>query len=353
MLGEAEIVWFDDKGPLDPPTLGGKCRNLVALTRAGLPVPPGFAIPVETFFAFIDAAELREKLDREMKSAATSIDEVSAARIMELFTRASMPAAFRRAILDGYSQLGTRTGIAKSRVAVRSSATTEDLETASAAGQQLTLLDISGDDTLIAAVLQCWASLFSYNALSYRMQRGLHHGGDLPGMAVGVQALVQAQASGVMFTVDPISGDSSRIVVEAIGGLGEPLVGGEVTPDRYIIDKRSGRIVEQRIGDRAFELVCTGSGSVRRDVPVERRRLPCLTHDGLDRLLELSGHVEGALGSGQDIEWAFDESGRCHLLQARPITASGRPLPAPDASTHATRPRSALLGELYRRWPGS
>lgn len=353
MSSEREIVWFDGDGPLDPPTLGGKCRNLVALTRSALPVPPGFAIPAEMFLAFIDAAGLREHLERAFTIDDSSIGEEQAAQLMRLFAQAEMPVEFRRSILDAYGKLGERIGVVLPRVAVRSSATTEDLEMASAAGQQLTLLDVSGNANLIAAVLQCWASLFSHHALAYQRQRALHHAVDLPAMAVGVQALVAARASGVMFTADPVSGDASRIVIEAIGGLGEPLVGGEVTPDRHVIDKQTGRMIEQRIGDKRVELACTATSSFRRAVPAEQCRLPCLTHDDHERLLALARAVEVALGSDQDVEWAIDQAGRCFLLQARPITASGWASCPPEQSPQAVRPRSALLGEMYRRWPGS
>ncbi len=353
MSSEPEIVWFDGAGPLEPPTLGGKCRNLVALTRSALPVPPGFAIPAEMFAAFVDAAGLREHLERAFTIGGSSIGEEHAAHLMGLIAQADMPSGFRRNILDAYGELGERIGVAEPRVAVRSSATTEDLETASAAGQQLTLLDISGDANLIAAVLQCWASLFSHRALAYRRRRGLHRAVDLPAMAVGVQALVPARVSGVMFTADPVSGDSSRIVVEATSGLGEPLVGGEVTPDRHVIDKQTGRLIEQRIGDKCVELACTATSSFRRAVPAERRRLPCLTHDDQERLRALASAVEAALGPDQDIEWAIDRAGRCFLLQARPITASGWAPSPSEQSPQAARPRSALLDEMYRRWPGS
>jgi phosphoenolpyruvate synthase/pyruvate phosphate dikinase len=249
--------------------------------------------------------------------------------------------------------LGERMGVAMPRVAVRSSATTEDLEKASGAGQNLTLLDISGNTNLIAAVLQCWSSLFSQNALAYRRRRGLHRTGEIPVMAVGIQALVTARVSGVIFTADPVSGDSSRVVIEAIGGLGEPLVAGELTPDRLVVDKRTGRVIEQRISNKGFELACTATSSFRRKIPAERRHLPCLTHDDRERLLALAHAVEAALGSDMDIEWAIDQGGHCFLLQARPITV-GRVAPSmPEGSLDAARPRSALLDEMYRRWSGN
>jgi len=353
MSSDPKIVWFDSDGPSDLARLGGKCRNLVALTRSGLPVPHGFAITVEMLVAFVDAVGLRERLERALIIGGPSIGDERAAELTGLFTQADMPSGLRRSILDAYERLGDRMGVAMPRVAVRSSATTEDLEKASGAGQQLTLLDVSGDANLIAAVLQCWASLFSHNALAYRRRRGLYQAGDLPAMAVGIQALVPARVSGVMFTTDPLSGDSSRIVVEAIGGLGEPLVGGEVTPDRHVIDKQTGRTIEQRISDKCVELAWTATSSIRREVPAERRRLPCLNHDDQERLLALARAVEAALGSDQDIEWAIDQAGRCFLLQARPITASGWASSPPEQSPEAARPRSALLGEMYRRWPGS
>lgn len=339
-----DIVWFDAAGPVEPPTLGGKCRNLAALTRAGLPVPPGFAIPAETFDAFVAFAGLHDAL-----TAAGPPELQGDSELVDRLASAEIPPVIHSAMVGAYRELGRRMGVDAPRVAVRSSATTEDIEAATAAGQQLTILNVCGADELIEAIKRCWASLYSAHAVAYRGARGLDRG--YASIAVGVQALVQARSSGVLFTADPVTGDDSHMVIEAIWGLGEPLVGGEITPDRYVIDKKSGRVLEQRIGDKAFELVGSTHGTTRRDITTERRRLPCLDHDNLEQLRRLAFQVEAALGVNQDIEWAVDDASRSFLLQARPITAGLTPQLAPPAP--AARPASGLMGELYRRWPGA
>jgi phosphoenolpyruvate synthase/pyruvate phosphate dikinase len=350
MSDKRGIFWFDSAGALEPPTLGGKCRNLVALTRVGLPVPPGFAIPAEMFIAFLDATGIREHVKNTLNIGGTPVSEEAATQLAALISNAKVPETSARAILDAYGKLGERIGKVAPRVAVRSSATTEDLESASAAGQQLTLLDIAGGSNLICAVRKCWASIFSHHAILYRQQHGIDAPSNLPAMAVGVQILVPARVAGVMFTANPVTGDSTGIVVEATHGLGETLVSGEVTPDRYLIDKRTGRIIEQHISEKTVELVCTATGSVHRAVPAERRSLPCLSHRDCEQLFELSRAVEAALGPHQDIEWAIDEADRCFLLQARPITVRGRMQRLPEQSSQIPPSRSTLLGEMYRRW---
>jgi pyruvate,water dikinase len=337
------VAWFDGDAPLDGSGLGGKCHTLATLARRGLPVPQGFALSSAMFADFLAANNLRERL-----GAACTIEDCTAASAAAtaLVESTSLPAALVATLLDAYAALGRRLGSNDPPVAVRSSATTEDTAAASAAGQQLTLLGIAGSQPLVAAVKRCWASLFSAHAIAYRRAR-LDDRDAVPAMAVGVQELVPAHIAGVTFTADPISGDPSRIVIEATWGLGETLVGGAVTPDRYVIDRSTRRTLAQQIGEKMVALDCGPAGTELREVSPALRALPCLTDDHRYMLVGMADAVEAALAPGQDIEWAIDIGGKCFLLQARPITVAAAPQ---SASPQPARPRSPLLANLYRDW---
>jgi pyruvate,water dikinase len=325
------IAWFDALEAPAPRSLGGKCHNLAALTRLGLPVPPGFALRSEMFAAWLAETGLCDD----------ALAEQGSARLEET----PIAASFAACIADAYALLAQRVGAAAPRVAIRSSATTEDLPGASAAGQQVTVLDVCGVGPLLEAVKRCWASLYAPHAIAYRRERIAVS--PPPALAVAVQCLVPARIAGVMFTADPLTGDPRRLVIEASWGLGEPLVGGSVTPDRYVLDRECGETIEQNVAEKTVELACSDLGSELRPVPAARRSLPCLTLADRARLAALAQAVEAGLGPAQDIEWAIDGEGRCFVLQARPITVA----PRAEVSHSAAEPsRSPLLAEVYRRW---
>ena len=234
------IVWFRNIGRADVPVAGGKGANLGEMTQAGIPVPPGFVVSTSAYRQFLIGTGLEAALSERLK--ALDVDDGGALDLVSAECRraietAEMPRAMARQIADAYNELGG------GPVAVRSSATAEDLEEASFAGQQSTFLNVVGPQAVIEAVQRCWASLFEARAMYYREQNGWGHL-DVD-LAVPVQRMVQSQSAGVMFTVDPISGDPNRVVIEAAFGLGEAVVGGMVTPDHFELDKVHGAILQR------------------------------------------------------------------------------------------------------------
>jgi pyruvate, water dikinase len=268
----AVLVWFGADACRDVACAGGKGASLAAMTEAGLSVPGGFVVPAWTLEQSVDSARLRELI--------RSGDHAGA---VEMVRRAEPPSA---AIADAYGKLGA------GPVAVRSSACAEDSEIASYAGQQETYLNVTGVDDVCRRVVDCWASFFSERALFYRERKGSLD--DLR-MAVVVQQMVNPEKSGVLFTVDPVQRRRDRMMVEAIFGLGEQVVSGEVTPDHYIVD-RGGEIKRERLV----------SGGV-------------LAAPELTALADLGRSLEERFGCPQDIEWAIAD-GKVYLLQSRPVT---------------------------------
>jgi pyruvate, water dikinase len=265
------VLWFDDRACRDVRVAGGKGASLAAMTVAGLNVPPGFVVRADVMSSRLDAEALR--------SCARSLDSEAAQRLV----RAARPP--RAEIGEAYERLG-------GAVAVRSSACAEDSEEASFAGQQETFLEVEGVDEVCNRVVECWASFFSERALFYRSQKGSLEDLDI---AVVVQTMVQAEKSGVLFTVDPVARRRDRVLVEAVYGLGEQVVSGEITPDHYITD-RTGEVKTERLVH----------GGV-------------LTRDELRTVVEAGTSLEGQFGRPQDVEWAI-AGGMLYLLQSRPVS---------------------------------
>jgi len=269
--------------------VGGKCANLGELTQAGFPVPPGFAVTT--------AAYERDDIEESVAAA--------------------------------YAELGLRVHRADPPVAVRSSAIAEDMPDASFAGVQDTYLWICGLDAVLDGIRRCWGSFFNPEAVSYREMHGITRGG----MSVAVQYMVDARVAGVMFTLNPISGDPSSIAIDASYGLGITVAGGEVTPDSFLVSKVTREIVRRQIGAKEIEVVAdpTAATTVTRDVPEELRTQASLTDEEIGRLAELGCRVEAHYGRPQDLEWAIDRHlGELFLLQSRPETVwSRREAPRP------------------------
>ncbi|GAA3307317.1 hypothetical protein GCM10020219_005710 [Nonomuraea dietziae] len=289
--------------PLDdtaaaPETVGGKGASLARLARAGLPVPDGFHITTDAYREFV--APFRDRI-------LAALDEP--AKIADLFARHEMPEQSARAVMTAYQALGDDVP-----VAVRSSATAEDLPGMSFAGQQDTYLNVRGA-ALLDAVRRCWASLWTERAIAYRTRNRVSH--DDVALAVVVQKLVAADAAGVMFTANPVNGVRDEIVVNAAWGLGEAVVGGQVTPDSLVI--RQGRVVEERVADKTVMTVRTPDGTAQRPVPMERRRLPVLAEAQAVRLAGLGDRIQRLYGTPMDVEWAALD-GELFILQARPVT---------------------------------
>ncbi len=309
------VVPFRALGLEDVPLVGGKSAHLGDLAQAGFPVPPGFAVTTEAFDAVV--AERVDELVAGIDPDDVAELEARAVRVREVVEALAVPEEVESGIRDGYRRLAEELGAETPAVAVRSSAVAEDAADASFAGMQSTYLWLRGADEALAGVRRCWASYFNAEALAYRAA----HGGAA-GMSVAVQAMVDARVAGVLFTLNPVSGDPSSIAIDASYGLGVTVVGGEVTPDSYLWSKVTRELVQARIGTKEVECVpAPGGGTVLREVPPELRERSCLEPDEVARLAELGREVERHYGRPQDVEWAIDRAGgETYLLQARPET---------------------------------
>ena len=293
------------------------------MTHAGVPVPGGFVVGASTYAAFVDETGLRDQLAALLDGLDvddTAELEQRSVKAQELVRGEDMPKRIRKEIADAYEQVCE--GETGASVAVRSSATAEDTESASFAGMNETFLNIKGGDSVVDAVRRCWASLFGARTVFYRAKRGFSQT-DID-IAVVVQRQIQSTRSGVMFTINPASGDRDELVIEGSFGLGEAVVSGSVSPDRYVVDKRTLHIKERDI--KSKELVIESKprgGTVTRELEGEERMRPTLTDDEVRELAELGRRIEEHYGAAQDTEWAFDPDGTAWMLQSRPVTSAG------------------------------
>ena len=312
--------------------VGGKNASLGEMLKAGIRVPPGFAVTTESYQEFLTGADLADRicsaLDGVNPEDVASLDKASA-EVQTLIGNSPMPPAIADAIRENYDRLCQTTNVQDIAVAVRSSATAEDLPNASFAGQQDTYLWVKGGDQVIRMVQKCWMSLFTPRAISYRIKIDCPHINVL--MSVGVQKMVNSKTSGVMFTLNPTNGDPSKVMIEGSWGFGEAVVSGMVTPDSFIVDKIMFEINERTISSKHIECVRDGaSGVVHRDVPTERQTVPCLSDDELKQLVTVAKRIEQHYGTAQDIEWAIDADfsspENIFIVQSRPETVwSQRP----------------------------
>jgi pyruvate, water dikinase len=314
------IAWFRDIGLSDRPTVGGKGGSLGELTRAGIPVPPGFVVRTAAFERFIRALETDEPIRQQVEALSgqelrriTALSERLRSRIED----APLPDEMNSEIVAARTELCGVEG--NTPLAVRSSATTEDATDASFAGLQDTYLWTIGAEETLKHVRSCWASLYSVASIAYRRRQGLPESGVA--MAVVVQGMVNAQKAGVMFTRSPLTGDRSVVTIEGAWGLGSAVVSGEVTPDRFVIGKITGEISVREISDKHLQHLPAEGGGVRTvETPEPLRGAACLTDAQISALRDLARKVERHYGRPQDIEWAIDQKGQIHLLQSRPET---------------------------------
>ncbi len=307
------VLWLDEIGGDDLDTVGGKAASLGEMWAADLPVPPAFVVPTATYRSFIEETGIDEELFDIVDVAADDPNLATAAEnAQQLITDTPMPESLKEEILESFDSIGE-----DASVAVRSSATLEDLEGASFAGQQETFLNVTREN-VVDRVRECWASLFTHRALYYRMEQGFnHHEVDI---AVVVQEMVDADKSGVMFTSNPSTG-VPEITIEAAWGLGEAVVSGAVTPDNYIIDRADGKLKTKNVATKKVMLVRdeeTGE-TVEREVPADKQGEQVLSDDELTELRETGEMIEEYYGQPQDVEWAIYDSD-VYLLQSRPIT---------------------------------
>jgi len=318
------IRWFQEVGVADAGLVGGEGANLGEMVVAGLPVPPGFCLTAAAYREFIQATGLDESIRSVL--ADTRLDdpadvEAKTARIRNLIAEQQVPSMMAQQILDGYHRLGQKLvvpGAAQVAVAVRSSATAEDLPTASFAGQQDTYLNVRGADELLAHIKYCWASLWTARAVTYRTRQGFDH--HQVYMAVVIQAMIGSEVSGIMFTANPITGHRGEAVINASWGLGEAIVSGLVTPDTITVRKSDGHTLSRQIAtkERMIEYAKEG-GTVELVTPAERQDAPALSDDQVADLVALGHQIETHYGAPQDIEWACAQ-GRFYILQTRAIT---------------------------------
>jgi len=317
---------FGQITPADHARVGGKCASLGDMTRAGVAVPPGFAVTTDAYEAMLAHNNLRKEIERHVSAIKDDdLDSIDrAAQAIRVRIRSHrLPDDVERAIRVAYAAMGDNMP-----VAVRSSATAEDMPDASFAGQQDTYLWVIGADDVVEKVRACWASLFTTRAVAYREKHRIPHIEVL--MSVGVQKMVNARAAGVAMTLEPTTGDRTRIVIDASWGLGEMVVSGVVTPDNFTVEKVLEEIVDRKISDKHVELIGDPAlgCAVEREVETERRTRPCLSDAEVLAVARLAKRLEQQKKCPQDVEWAIDadlpQGENLLALQSRPETVWSR-----------------------------
>jgi pyruvate,water dikinase len=346
----APLEQFSDS---DLPLVGGKASKLSELIRSGLPIPPAFVVTTTAYQYFVSATGLEQEIARELsrlERGGSELSEEVSRKIRARFLEVPFPRDLEEAIRSTYRAFSLEHHVVYS--AVRSSATAEDLADASFAGLQETYLNVSGEDRIIESVRRCWSSLFTPRVLVYRARKGISHGEVK--LAVLIQKMVNSDVSGVMFTADPNTGEPHSIV-EAGWGLGELIVGGEVTPDHYVVDPTGTGLVQRKISRQQVKLLRQeGGGNQRVPVPAEEQERPKLSDPEILRLVSLGRRVESHYRRPMDIEWCL-ESGEVYIVQARPITTGqpsatvgqkSSPAPGPSAPAGLSAPAPILLRGL-------
>ena len=321
------ILNFNSADKTSLPQVGGKNASLGEMIKAGIRVPPGFAVTTASYESFIAETGIGDAVFGLISGLdvndVESLNKASAG-IQELMRSAAMPEKIDKAVREHYEILCGTCGTDTVPVAVRSSATAEDLPTASFAGQQDTYLWVLGADRVVERVKQCWASLFTPRAISYRVKNNFPHEKVL--ISVGVQKMVHSKAAGVMFTLNPTNGDPSKVVIEGSWGLGETVVSGSVTPDKFVVDKVIMEVSEKTVSAKHIECVHNAEtgGVVEVDVAPDRQTRCCLDEQEVMELVRMAKHIEGHYVRPMDIEWAIDEDvsfpENVFIVQARPET---------------------------------
>lgn len=334
-----EVVWFSQVGVKDTATVGGKGANLGELTKAGLPVPPGFIVTADAYFQYLIKTGLNKKIDKMLKDVDpenTKALQATSRQIKHLVMDTPLPKNLQDAITDAYRKMGDDVV-----VAVRSSATAEDLPEASFAGAQATFLNMSGEHEVVHAVQRAYASLFEARAIYYRIINKYDH--SKVALAVPIQKMVESKKSGIMFTVDPVNSDTTKIVIEAGWGLGEAIVSGSVTPDRYVVDKASMAIANKELHTQTWKIVKAGHGDKHVPVPKNEQSVQKLSDEEIMGLAALAKRIEDHYKKPQDTEWAIEGS-NVYMVQSRPVTTMHDIHAAPaDAPATTAAPISSEL----------
>ncbi len=324
-------AWFDELSKSSGPIVGGKGANLGEMTRAGIPVPPGFVVTTAAFLAALDAGGVREELQRCFAAADVEQPQAladAAERMRALVRRAGVPDDVRAAVLAAYAKLGM-----EAAVAVRSSATSEDTGATSFAGMHETFTNVVGPTALLERLMDCWVSAYGARVLSYRNAEGMR---EEPTIAVVVQRMIDSARSGVMFTADPASGDRDTVVIEGAFGLGEVVVGGQVEVDTYILDRQGPALRSTRVGRKEFKIVRDAAGGEQRvTLAPEQAARRVLSDQEAEALARIGLQIEAHYGAPQDIEWA-ESGGEFSIVQTRPITTLVQPTTGPETATAGT-----------------
>lgn len=320
----AYIAWFRDIRKEDLSLVGGKGANLGELFNAEIPVPDGFVVTVNAYFDFIRETNLEIQIRNIIES--TNIQnppelQEASSRIKKLVIQTPIPEKIALQIMKAYNKLSSLGGLKQALVAVRSSATAEDLPDASFAGQQETFLNVRGEANVVNRVRDCWASLFTSRAIFYREEKNFDH--FKIGIAVPIQKMVQSEVSGVMFTVNPVTNNKKEIVIEAVWGLGETIVQGLATPDHYVIEKDTLRIKKIKVSNQDKQLRMVGERNAIVPVPKDRRDLQKLNSVQIVELAKIGLKIHQLYFYPQDIEWA-QEKGKLYIVQTRPVTTLKR-----------------------------
>ncbi len=312
------IVWFQDVDKDDVGLVGGKGANLGEITKAGFPMPPGFIVTAGAYFDFLEYNNFLVQIKRILKPCniqdPRQLNEASA-RIKALIKRGKIPDQLAKLIIQYYEKLGGP--LRSCLVAARSSATAEDLPDASFAGQQETFLNIKGEANVVNKVRECWASLFTPRAIFYREEKKFDH--FKVGIAVVVQKMIQSQTSGIMFTVDPVTNNKERIIIEAIYGLGELIVQGSVTPDHYQVDKNNFQILIKQVSEQKLQLIKQGAKTLEIKVPEHLSKKQKISDSHIVEIAKFGKRLHQHYFFPQDIEWGIEKN-KVYILQTRPVT---------------------------------
>lgn len=317
-MAARDVVWFSEIGKEDIPLVGGKAANLGEIHNAGFPVPNGFVVTSHAYYSFIKDNNLAKKIEHFLNTANFDRPEMLleiSTNIKKEIINGEMSKELISNIRSSYKKLGGL--LSDALVAVRSSATAEDLPDASFAGQQETFLNVSGDAVLIHKIKECWASLFDARAIFYRHQNKFDH--LKVGIAVPIQKMIESENSGVMFTLDPLTSDKSKIIIEAIYGLGELIVQGEVTPDHYEVDKNSLTINLKKISEQRVSLIKKGKTDKEVKLPHSKSNKQKISDSQIKELADMGKKIEKHYFFPQDIEWAIEKN-KIYIVQTRPVT---------------------------------
>ncbi len=344
-MGSSKLIfWFDEIGEEHNDIVGKKCANLGVMAQMGMPVPPGFAISLDVYKRFIEETGADEEISRyiyglgELKHIG-QFDEASRT-LHTIIESKEIPKSIKEDISSYYQALCSHVGSVDIPVSVRSSGSV------SRPGMFDTYLNVRGEEELLDKVKRVWSSAFSTRAIAYRVNKGIPVDGDMLGVAV--QKLVDACCAGVSLTVNPVTGESSKIIIEASWGLGEGVVSGGAGMDRFVVDKETLEIRERMIGNKTVRVVSRSEGIASEEVPPDMQSIPCVDDQGVKEVAKLAKILEDRLGEPQDVEWAitpnlsFPQS--VFLLQTRPAKVA---MQEPQSST-ADRIIDAMVKIIYR-----